>query len=278
MPRFSHRIAILFIFLACTSCSNEYIRYHQNQEYSKVQQTSPMPADLTHIADIAMLAKITPDIGVLDDLIHRIQTAHSRVWIEVYMLSEKRIISALQEAKSRQVDVRVILEPNPYGNPYINRKTAENLKKSAIDFAWADDTRFTFTHAKFAIIDTSFLIGTANFTHSAFVTNREFLLYGSDPSTVQTLENLFTADFSHESFARSNENLVISPIDSRQKIESLLHLAHKSIRIYAETFDDEALFSLLEERVHAGISITCIIASPKKISANTETIRRLKAI
>ena len=194
------------------------------------------------------------------------------------MLSEKRIIDALVQAKTRGVIVKVILEPNPYGNPYINKKTYATLQKANIVVVWADATKYTYTHAKFFLIDGSFVIMTANMTHSAFVTNREFFIRGSDSNIFIVLQKIFSADFDHEAISLSNQNLVISPIDSRKKLESLLSTAQKTILLYSETFDDKSILQILENKSSSGTKINVILADPKKVSSNQKTIDFLKSI
>jgi len=194
------------------------------------------------------------------------------------MLSEKRIISALLDAKKRGVTVRVILEPNPYGNSFINKKAFAQLEKNNIEVKWANKDRFVFTHAKFFLIDEAYLIMTANMTHSAFVANREFYISGSDPEIYRTLSDTFTADFNHTEIALSHPNLIISPLDAREKIEKLLRSATKQIHIFAEVFDDDSLEQILSEKLHQGISVHIVITNPKKISSNQRFIDKMRLI
>jgi phosphatidylserine/phosphatidylglycerophosphate/cardiolipin synthase-like enzyme len=178
--RIQAKFLLLLVFLTSllSSCTNEYFVYHQKQEsFSQNQKEqkenvanwSPESVEKTEISVFT-----SPEQSSLDRVIRRITEAKKRVDIEVYMLSEKRIIDALKEAKMRGVIIRVILEPNPYGNPYINKKTFATLEKAGIPVVLADDKRYVFTHAKFMLVDDVYVVMTANMTHSAFVTNREF--------------------------------------------------------------------------------------------------------
>jgi phosphatidylserine/phosphatidylglycerophosphate/cardiolipin synthase-like enzyme len=108
--------------------------------------------------------------------VKRIGEAKTNISLEVYMLSEKRIIEALKDAKSRGIEVKVILEPNPFGNSYINKRPYTTLQNANIPVVWADSKKYVFTPAKFFLIDDSYIVMTANMTHSAFVTNREFYM------------------------------------------------------------------------------------------------------
>ena len=45
--------------------------------------------------------EVTPDKKYLDRIVSQIDEAKKRVYLEVYMLTEKRIIKALKDAKHR---------------------------------------------------------------------------------------------------------------------------------------------------------------------------------
>ena len=49
-------------------------------------------------------------------------------------------------------------------------------------------------HAKYAIIDDTWMIATANWTRSSFSKNREFFLTGDDPDILQSLIAIFQED------------------------------------------------------------------------------------
>jgi phosphatidylserine/phosphatidylglycerophosphate/cardiolipin synthase-like enzyme len=49
-------------------------------------------------------------------------------------------------------------------------------------------------HAKFAIIDTNWIIETANWTRASFSSNREFFIQGKDESILKNLSGIFEDD------------------------------------------------------------------------------------
>ncbi len=57
---------------------------------------------------------VEPDSGehVITDAIH---SAQKSVWLEIYLLSDRNVIRALEEDANRGIDVRVMLEPHPFG-------------------------------------------------------------------------------------------------------------------------------------------------------------------
>jgi phosphatidylserine/phosphatidylglycerophosphate/cardiolipin synthase-like enzyme len=94
------------------------------------------------------------------------------------------------------VDVRVILEKNPYGSTNINKETRLFFQENHIPFHESDHTQFAFMHAKYAIIDDNWIVETANWTRASFASNREFFMAGNEGSLKKNLENIFERDFS----------------------------------------------------------------------------------
>lgn len=140
----------------------------------------------------------SPQGGVGLRLEAAIRGAQKRVWVTVYILSDKGVVSALKDALSRSVDVRLVLEGNVVGQPTINRKPAAALQKAGAKIAWSDPTRFTYTHAKYLLADDAWWIGTGNFSHSTFTGNREFFTTSRQSSVLAALEATFLADFAHD--------------------------------------------------------------------------------
>jgi len=87
-------------------------------------------------------------------IIQVIQQARREVNLEVYYLSDKKILRALQSAHARGVDVRVIVEGKPYGmKPWQVRKeeraiqdTGATLKLAPYRFT-SHGNQYAFMHA-----------------------------------------------------------------------------------------------------------------------------------
>ena len=95
---------------------------------------------------------------------------------------------------------------------------------------------YNFVHTKLLLIDDTYIITTGNLSYASFTTNREFYVIGKNTNDLRVLKNIFLADFEGREIFESTSNLVISPINSRKKIETLLRSAKKDIFLYAENF------------------------------------------
>ena len=82
-----------------------------------------------------------------------IATATRSVWVEVYLRPDLAVIHALQDAASRHVDVRVLLEVHPFGGGDVSaQKTLQALRLASVK-AQASEPAFTYTHAKTMPVD-----------------------------------------------------------------------------------------------------------------------------
>lgn len=238
---FSRKLILLLISLFfLSSCTNEYWQFHEQQQKieTQKQETTQVLKEFSvdKIEPRSVEILTTPDKKVLDRIVSMIDRAKQQVLVEVYILTEKRIIQALKDAKKRGVDVRVVLEKNVFGGTNINAKTFKTLQTAGVSITYDNSKLYNFIHTKLLIIDDAYVITTGNLSYSSFVYNREFYVIGTDGADLQTLENIFGADFEGREILESTTNLVISPINSRKKIETLLISAHKDIFLYAENF------------------------------------------
>ncbi len=208
-----------------------------------------------------------------------IRGARTRVWMQVYLLTDKGVLSALKERAAAGVDVRVLMEGNVYGQPTINRKAYAALAASGAKVIFSDPSKFNFTHAKWFLADGAWYVGTANFSHAAFADNREFLVSGTGGETLSALEKVFSADFSREPAALEIPPvLVLSPVNSRAKILSVLRSAEKSLDVYAETLSDPDILSELGAAAARGVRVRALLGHPSKISANSGVLAELAAM
>jgi hypothetical protein len=100
------KLAPLLIFLIFLgSCTNEYIEYHKEDLGYKNETRQDFSDNgnfkIENIESRDFELSITPDKKSLDYLVSKIDNAKDRVYLTVYILTEKRIIKALKDAKIR---------------------------------------------------------------------------------------------------------------------------------------------------------------------------------
>jgi len=159
----------------------------------------PVPAD---DGDVPVL--IIPS-GPADELetanlmfVHAINTATERIWIaSPYFVPDRPVITALQLAGLRGVDVRVLIPDEP-----------DHLGVYLAAFAYLDESGNTgvkfyryqdgFPHQKVMLIDHSVAaVGTANFDNRSFRLNFEITAVVADRDFAYQVERMLEADFAN---------------------------------------------------------------------------------
>ena len=138
--------------------------------------------------------------------VHAIHSAEKRFWIaSPYFVPNAEVISALQVAGLRGVDVRILLPKNPdhllvyLASFYFMRATGSNGVRF---FRYADG----FMHQKaFLIDDFGVGIGTANLDNRSFRLNFEITLLSVNHRFAAATEAMFQADFARSVEVDANE-------------------------------------------------------------------------
>ena len=158
----------------------------------------PVPADG---GDVPVL--IIPS-GPADQLetvnlmfVHAINSARERIWIaSPYFVPDRPVITALQLAGLRGVDVRILIPDEP-----------DHLGVYLAAFAYLDESENTgvrfyryqdgFPHQKVILIDRSLgTVGTANFDNRSFRLNFEITAVVADTGFAAEVEHMLETDFS----------------------------------------------------------------------------------
>lgn len=247
------------------------INLNQNEEILK-------KAKNFEVTDIKTLENTdifyTPYEELLYNFIDKIDKAEKEIFIEVYIFTEKRILESLKEAKKRWVSVKVILEKNPYNSENINNSHFKELQENKIDVVWSNPKNYYLNHTKFFIIDDLAIISTWNLTYSTFTINRDFFVFTKDKKILETLKNIFEADFSGKKLDFYDENLVSSPNYSRIKLEKLLSQAEKNIKIYIQYLKDNSINDLLiKAKKEKNIDIEIIVDKKQKDDENIKLLQ-----
>ncbi len=199
--------------------------------------------------------------------------AKKSVLVEMYLLTERKVISALEEAAQRGIDVRVMLEMHPYGSGSVSpRETLDRLQAAGVK-AQGTNPAFALTHEKGMVIDgnTAYIM-TANFTatalgSSSYTENREYGIIDTNGQDVQAVSAIFNADWNRSSPQINDPNLVVSPVNSRSAFEALIKSARKTLLIEAEEMQDSAIEQAIVSAGRRGVQVQVILPSPSSSSS-----------
>ena len=165
-----------------------------------------------------------------------IEQARGDLTISNYFVDDGGIMRAISLRVQRNPEWRttVIVEPRPYGMGQTEvarefgalQQTGATIERSPGRFA----TGRVFDHAKFAVAANEALIGTANWSDSAFRRNREYIYVTQNQATVAFLESLAASDASGGQVdpagpppSSDGETLVVSPYpDTEQRLAGVI--------------------------------------------------------
>ena len=179
--------------------------------------------------------------------------AKNILYLQTYEFTEKRIRSLFKDLLERNVNIKLIMEDKKYQQFKNTFKEVQNLFSWYTNFQIKSDKQMktTYVHAKFALIDSGFLIQTSNLTHSAFATNREYFFSSQHTGVYQSLATIFEKDWNGETINYSDihQNLLVCPINCRAVLENLIESAKSSIIIENQYIEDPRLLELLGEKI-----------------------------
>jgi phosphatidylserine/phosphatidylglycerophosphate/cardiolipin synthase-like enzyme len=224
---------------------------------------------------------VLPDDGA-GGLLDAVAGARRRVWMEMYLLTDDRAVGALQTARAAGADVRVLLEPKPYGEETANQPAFATLARTGIDVRWFLVPE-GLVHAKVVLVDDAAWISTANLTSAGLDRNREMMAVDDDPVDVQRVESMWEADAIGWSGAGmpgmirsakdTNEareiRVIASPEDARARLTAVVDGATSTIELEVEEISDGDFMARLIAARARGVAVSVVVPAGGDRSAST---------
>lgn len=205
-------------------------------------------------------------------ILNALNQAHSSIDVELYLLTDNAVISALENAATRGLHVRVMLESHPYGGGSPDQ-ILQQLQSYGVSTEYTNPA-FNLTHEKAMIIDaTTAYIMTCNLAKSALggsprATNREYGIIDANATDVKTVSDIFNADWNRISYSLDNNNIVLSPVNARSDFTDLINSAQSSLVIEAEEMQDTPVEQAIVSAEKRGVNVQVILPSGSSSNAN----------
>lgn len=274
--------AFLLLVAACSSAASPDASFPADTSESPIEPAPPVvdpaPPAVTPPAPVPTACDVTvprtkpiavaalPDAGatpfttVLDH-------AKKTIRVFIYELGTGPILDALEAKAKAGVDVKVILDVKQKST---NEKYRARLAAAGANVIWSDPT-FSYMHAKVMIVDESeSVISTGNYGQTYMMKERNYAMTNLDPADVAVLVRLFDADFTRTSPDLSCTRLLVSPVNSHERILDLIHSAKTKLDIESMQFADSDVRDAVAERAAAGVAVRVILADPAWIDTNTD--------
>lgn len=247
--------------------------------------STPPPAATGPCAVVACAAAgvsvfVEPDAGDAP-ILHAIEGANTAVAVEVYILTDRSVINALEDAARRGVDVRVLLDTNPFGGGAVSaQQTLQELQAAGVK-AESADPAYHYTHEKALVVDsaTAYIL-TANLSRSglggsASGANRDYGVVDTNPADVAEVAAIFQADWSRAAYTPSDPRLVISPLNARSTLTALIASAHSSLLVEDEEMYDQQSEDALIAAAHRGVNVEVMLPPPSGSGSYAADVARL---
>jgi phosphatidylserine/phosphatidylglycerophosphate/cardiolipin synthase-like enzyme len=213
-----------------------------------------LPAEAGSFTGVIVL----PDDGAapfLDEL----DAAQESIQLYIYLLSDEEAIRALLRAHHRGVDVRVMLDPTPYGGAGSELDVYQRLDAAGVGVRWTSG-QFRFAHVKMLIVDhTVLMVMNLNWTQAAFSANREFAVVTNDADQVAQATLIFENDWDGLA-ATAAGPLITSPETSRVSLLRFITSAKSSVDIYAEVMTDPEIVDALGNAQSRGVRVRLVMS------------------
>ncbi len=269
-------LMLLCCVLAMASCS-----LPSTTQTVPTAQSAVTTCDGSLCAAAGVSVFVEPDAGETP-LLNAIKGATDSIWVEVYLLTDNNVTHALEDAANRGVDVRVMLEPHPFGGaaaqPLIDALNAAGVK------AEASDSAFRYTHEKMMLVDDDTLyVLTANLSRAALggngsTKNREYGVIDTDQKDIAEIHTIFQDDWDRKtppSSTYAQAQIVLSPVNSRATLAALIASAKKTLHIEDEEMADDASEAAMIAAAKRGVEVDLILPKPDSGSGNDTDVTTL---
>src|SRR6185503_6444289 len=164
----------------------------------------------------------------------------------------------LEAAVARGVRVRALTAHLNRGGTKILRQLEMHLLESGVTVSRTADDLIRY-HGKMMIIDGRLLhIYGFNFTAFDMEKSRSFGVITKNAKLVSEAAKLFAADFDRQTYLSSQERLIVSPENSRERLSNFIKGARKELLIYDPKATDDAMLRLIEDRLASGVDVKII--------------------
>ncbi|OQY25820.1 MAG: hypothetical protein B6I34_01465 [Anaerolineaceae bacterium 4572_32.1] len=191
-------------------------------------------------------------------ILDAINAADESVDFVMYLITNRDFIDALKAAESRGVEVRGMMELNPYGGGSSNVDVLAELAEAGAEMKW-DPRSIKYLHEKMILIDDELMfVMTCNMTTSAFTANREYGLIDTDPAHIAEVAKVFEADWNRQEPEWGDPLLVWSPINARQELLALIDGAQTGIDLEQNSMLDPEIVEHLIDAAERGVTVRYI--------------------
>jgi cardiolipin synthase A/B len=217
----------------------------------------------------------TPEAGE-QPYLDALATATTKIRVEIYEMGYGGILDSLKAKAAAGVKIEILFDQSKRS---VHQKYFDQLAAAGAECKWSDP-KFTYQHAKFFVVDDAVaVLSTGNFSKAYSIDlERNFVVTDRDLADVADLINLFDSDWQNITPDMSCTRMVISPVNSKQRILDVINSATTTLTIESMQFAETTVRAAVAARVAAGVAVRVMIADVGFVSANAAAATYLKGL
>jgi cardiolipin synthase A/B len=218
---------------------------------------------------------VQPEDGI-EPILKAIKQARKTIDMHIFRLDRKRIEKELADAIGRGVAVRTLIAHTNRGGEKELRKLEQRLLSIGATVARTADDLVRY-HGKIMIVDRAklFVLG-YNLTRADIEKSRSLGIATRKRDLVEEALKLFEADFDRKAYKGGARFLLVSPVNSRERLTAFITRARKQLLIYG-VVTDLAMVRLLNAKARAGVDVRILgkLAKSHELTAEKYPGKRL---
>jgi len=210
------------------------------------------------------LKLLTQPADGIAPLVAAIKNARKSVDIVIFRFDRAELEAGLKAAVGRGILVTALIAYANRGGEKSLRKLEMRLLAAGVTVSRTASDLVRY-HDKLLIIDRRTLYALSfNFTHLDIDHSRGFGIVTRKSGLVQEALKLLDADNARTPYEAGSNDFVVSPVNARKQLTSLIGRARKELLIYDPKVADPGILRALNDRLHKGVKIRVIGAVGKK--------------
>lgn len=206
---------------------------------------------------------VQPDSGI-KPILDALHSAKKSIRILIFRFDRPEIERALVAAIERGVTVQALIAYTNQGEEKNLRRLEMRLLERGITVTRTNDDLVRY-HGKMFIIDEKTLYLLAfNFTHLDIDLSRSFGVITTKPEAVKEAVRLFDADAHRQPYEEAKSDLVVSPVNAREKLTEYIRGAKKQILLYEMKISDRDFIQLLNKKISEGVEVRVLSRASAK--------------
>lgn len=189
-------------------------------------------------------------------IVSAIAAASKTIRIKMFVFSDARLLRAVIAARTRGVNVRVLLNPARRNGEHDNDQSRKALAGAGVHVRDANPT-FEVTHEKSLVIDDDVaLVQSLNWTPANLTDTRDYAVVTKTSHEVAEIIDCFEADWHRQPFEpRDGTHLVWCPGPGRDRICQFIDEARHRLFVQNERFQDSVIIERFVRAAQRGVKV-----------------------